>query len=203
MQTHKDPAHDFQHVYRVLVLAEKIAQAEGADMDVITPAALFHDVVVYQKNSVDSKKENDESADITIRVLQGIDGFPMDKVDRVAVCIRECSFSKRITPSSLESKVLQDADRLEATGAIAVMRTFSSGGQMQLPFYEPKDPFRDHSASVEFGSSLDLFYQRLLLVKECMHTEYAKKIANRRTEFLKYFLTELKIELAESGVING
>ena len=99
----------------------------------------------------------------------------------------------------LESKILQDADRLEATGAISIMRTFSSGGQMNRPFYDPADPFC-RNGTVAFRSDLDLFYRRLLVVEKGMHTPYARKIARRRTLFLKQFLRELKMELKESKV---
>ena len=114
----------------------------------------------------------------------------------------ECSYSKGTFPGSLESKILQDADRLEATGAIAIMRTFSSGGQMERPFYNPKDPFREESDPTGVNFSLDLFFKRLYLVSEGMHTKTARTIAMRRHEFLKQFEAELRLELSESGVYS-
>ncbi|MDP2598621.1 MAG: HD domain-containing protein [Candidatus Liptonbacteria bacterium] len=201
-QVKGDPSHDFHHILRVLNLAVQIAKRERADMDVVIPAALFHDVVVYRKDTKKSKMESDESAQIAGKILDDITSYPKQKIDKVLTCIRQCSFSKGITPSLLEAKILQDADRLEATGAISIMRTFSSGGQMKRPFYDPHDPFRTKSVSEKFGPSLDLFYQRLLRVEKTMHTNWAKKIARRRTRFLKTFLSELKTELSESAVIK-
>lgn len=135
-QVKGDPSHDFQHVLRVMNLATEISKRESADLDVIIPASLFHDVVVYRKDTKESKMESEESAEVARGILNNIKKYPKRKIEKVLTCIQECSFSKKIKPFLLESKILQDADRLEATGAIAIMRTFSSGGQMQRPFYD-------------------------------------------------------------------
>lgn len=198
--TKTDPSHDFQHAFRVYQLAKKIGTFEKADMDILIPAALFHDIIVYPKNDPRSKRETQESADLIATILKEVKGYPQKKIDHVVTCITQCSFSKGIMPDLLEAKILQDADRLEATGAISIMRTFSSGGQMYVPFYDPLDPFCK-KGSVAFRSSLDLFYLRLLLVEKRMHTKLAKRMAKRRTIFLKKFLGELKLELKESGII--
>ncbi len=201
-QTTNDPSHDFQHVLRVMNMAEKIGRREQADLDILIPAALFHDVVIYQKDTPASKNETEESAELAVKILTKIKQFPRNKIEAVALCIRQCSFSKQIQPDLLEAMILQDADRLEATGAISIMRTFSSGGQMHTPFYPPDDPFCE-KGFVRFRSALDLFYDRLLLVEKTMHTRYAKRIAKRRTTFLKKFLHELRLELQETGVFKN
>lgn len=201
LQTRNDPSHDFNHVTRVLNLALRIGKQVQADEDILIPAVLFHDIVVYQKNSKQSKNEVNESAVTAEKVLHELQEYPKEKINTVLSCIRECSFSKGLKPSSLESQVLQDSDRLEATGAIAIMRTFSSGGQMNAQFYPPEDPLCEKGFST-FRSSLDLFFARLLIVKDTMHTEYAKKIAEQRTNFLKRFLKQLKKELKESKILK-
>ncbi|HCC06404.1 TPA: phosphohydrolase [Candidatus Nomurabacteria bacterium] len=200
MQTRSDSAHDFNHVERVLNLALRIAKQVQADEDILIPAVLFHDIVVYQKKSEQSKNETNESALVAEKILNELKEYPKEKINSVLSCIRECSFSKGLQPSSLESKVLQDADRLEATGAIAIMRTFSSGGQMNAPFYPPEDPLCEKGFII-FRSSLDLFFTRLLIVKDTMHTDYAKKLAEQRTVFLRKFLVQLKRELKESKIL--
>lgn len=106
-----------------------------------------------------------------------------------------CSFRKGIVPESIEAKILQDADGLEATGAISIMRTFSSTGQMGRQFYEPSDPFCEKRTPEDLKYGLDLFYTRLLVVESRMHTKTAKEIAGRRTRFSMAFLDELKAEL--------
>ncbi len=201
-QTKTDPSHDIHHVIRVMSLAEQIAKSVDADLEVVLPAACFHDVIVYPKNSPQSDTETDESAELAGELLRKMNGYPLEKIENVQIAIRQCSFKKGIVPDLLEAKVLQDADRLEATGAIAVMRTFSSGGQLNRLFYRAEDPFCETGEPVPGGSGLDLFYRRLLVVESRMHTDLAKKIAKRRTEFLHAFLGELKIELQESGVIT-
>ncbi|MDD2807474.1 MAG: HD domain-containing protein [Patescibacteria group bacterium] len=199
-QIKTDPSHDWQHILRVTNLAELIGKQEKADRDILIPAALFHDIIVYPKNSPKNKKASSASAAVAENILKKIKAYPKEKIASVAVCINECSFSKGLKPKLLESKILQDADRLEATGAISIMRTFSSGGQTNRPFYDPTDPFCQ-KGSVQFRSGLDLFYQRLLIVEQGMHTTTAKKMAKRRTKFLKDFLAELKLELKESNII--
>jgi len=190
-----DVSHDFEHALRVLSNAERITKEENGDFDIIVPAALFHDLIVYPKNHSNRHKSQEESAEATEKILNSFGNFTKEKIKKIKTCIMECSFSKNIVPKLLESKILQDADGLEATGAISIMRTYSSTGQMKRPFYSHEDPFcenREPDAS-KFG--LDLFYERLLKVTERMHTKTAKKIAKRRTDFLIDFLKELKLEL--------
>ncbi|NTW14256.1 MAG: HD domain-containing protein [Candidatus Moranbacteria bacterium] len=197
-----DPSHDFQHALRVFNLSKKIAKMEGADLDIVTPASLFHDAVVYPKNSEQSRNETAESAALVGDVLRDLPGYPAEKIAAVQTCILQCSFSKGIVPETIEGKILQDADRLEATGAISIMRTFSSGGQMSQPFYSAEDPFYEKTEPEAFGSGIALFHQRLLVVEKGMHTEFARKIARRRTKFLNDFLDELKLELKESDILG-
>ncbi len=198
-QVKDDPSHDFQHILRVTNLAIKIAESVGADLDIVIPAALFHDIVVYKKNSHESKNESFESAEMASLILNEIQEYPKNKIEMVKTCIKECSFSKGILPDSLESKVLQDADRLEATGAVSIMRTFASVGHMNTQFYNPKDPFCENGT--ENFRGVDLFYNRLLVVGDKMHTELARHMAKERTEFLRAFLDHLRSELKDSNII--
>ncbi|MFA6437379.1 MAG: HD domain-containing protein [Candidatus Paceibacterota bacterium] len=195
--TNHDRSHDFYHALRVLNNAEGIVEYEGGDLDIIVPAALFHDIVCYQKNHPKSNDSSEESAETTKEILENIDEFPRKKIGTVFEAINQCSFSKSINPNTLEAKILQDADRLEATGAISIMRTFSSTGQMERPFYHPTDPFCRLRKPDSKKQALDLFYSRLLVVQDRMHTKYAKKLAKKRTKFLKQFLKELAWELGD------
>lgn len=190
-----DPSHDFEHALRVLRNAERILEREGGDSDVVIPAALFHDAVIYPKNHPKSKDASNESADVAQRALSEIPDYPQDKIALVGDAIRQCSFSKNVRPDSIEAQILQDADRLEATGAISIMRTFASTGQMGRPFYHPDDPFCERREPQSLSYALDLFYGRLLVVGDRMHTETAKEMARERTEFLVTFLNQLKKEI--------
>ncbi|MFA6410041.1 MAG: HD domain-containing protein [Candidatus Buchananbacteria bacterium] len=193
--TTDDPSHDFEHILRVLSNAENIAQEEKADMDILIPAVLFHDVVNYPKHSPEAEKASDESARLAKKILEGINDYPKEKIPKVEYAISVCSFSKGIVPTELEAKILQDADGLEATGAISIMRTFSSTGQMKRPFYSIKDPFCKNRKPNPTEYALDLFYERLLIIKERCHTKKAKEIAERRSHFLLEFLKEFELEL--------
>jgi len=199
-QVKTDPSHDFSHILRVLNNSVKIAKSVKADLDIVIPAALFHDTVVYRKDSKESKNETDESAEIAATILESVEGYPKDKIKDVMTCIKQCSFSKGIVPELLESKVLQDADMLESTGAISIMRTFSSCGQMNRPFYNHQKPLNEKHEK-EFPSGVGLFYRRLLVVDKRLHTKLAKEMAKKRTVFLKKFLNQLESELRESKII--
>jgi len=195
--SNEDVSHDFEHALRVLSNAEKISEVEGGDSDILIPAALYHDIFVYPKDHPDRYKSQEKSANSTEKLIYPI--FLKEKIENkiylIKTCILECSFSKGIVPESLESKILQDADGLEATGAISIMRTYSSTGQMKRLFYNSEDPFCLNRKPDASCYALDLFYERLLKVTNRMHTQTAKNIAKRRTDFLISFLDEFKLEL--------
>ncbi len=199
-QTKSDPSHDFSHVERVCNLAIKIGKSVNADLEIVIPAALFHDTVVYRKDSPQREHETDESAEVAATILGKIKEYPKEKIERVKTCIKQCSFTKSIKPDLLESKVLQDADLLESTGAISIMRTFSSCGHMNRPLYNKHKPFYEKHEK-DYPSGIGLFYRRLLVAEKRLHTQLAKKIAKRRTVFLKKFLIEVEKELKEAGIL--
>lgn len=190
----KDVSHDFNHALRVLQNAEKIAQTEGADLDILIPSALFHDLIVHPKNHPSRAKSQEDSAKRAQELLRTLPEFPQEKVKAVTTCIRECSFTKAPKPSSKESAILQDADMLEATGAIAIMRTFASTGLMGKPLYNAKDPFCKKRKPHGLEYALDLFWERLLKVQERMNTKTGREMAKKRTQFLEAFLKELEEE---------
>lgn len=190
-----DPSHDFLHALRVLELSEKIAEEEKGDLDIIIPSALFHDVIVYPKNHYKSAHSSTDSAKLTKLILEKQPAYPKEKILKTYKAIQVCSFTKGKTPNFLEAKILQDADSLEAVGAISIMRTFSSAGCMNRQFYDIKDPFCKNREPNDKLYALDLFYTRLLIVHKKLYTNTAKNIALKRVKFLKIFLKELKEEL--------
>ena len=200
-QLKSDPSHDFEHVIRVLNMAIKIGKNVKADLDIVIPAALFHDTVVYRKDSPESRNEANESAEVAVSILEKTKGYPKQKISAVKTCIEQCSFTKGITATLLESEVLQDADLLESTGALSIMRTFSSCGHMNRSLYNTKRPFYEKHEK-DYSSGVGLFYRRLLLAEKRLHFPLAKKIAKRRTAFLKKFLAELQRELCEAGILK-
>ncbi len=123
-----DPSHDFSHALRVLQNTEQICAAEEVDLDILIPAALFHDAITYQKDDNRSSLAQDRSAELASTLLICTSAYPEEIIAEVVYAIKTCSFSKNIVPETKEDMILQDADGLEAAGAIAIMRTFSSGG---------------------------------------------------------------------------
>lgn len=194
--SNNDPSHDLGHALRVLGNAQYIAQFEGGDFEVIIPAALFHDVINYPKDAPKAKYAAEESARVVRGILEKLPDYSREKIARVEKAIVEHSYSNGIRPESLDSKIVQDADRLEATGAIAIMRTFCSTGQMRRKFYNPEDPFCEQREPDSLFYAVDLFYKRLLKVKDSMNTETAKRLAEKRTRFLYDFLEQLKEEIS-------
>lgn len=191
----RDPAHDFYHIMRVYKNAELIGRREGADMEILLPAALLHDLVVYPKGSAKTIKSADDSADLAEKWLQKY-GYKQDKIDKISYCIRTHSYSKRLIPATLEGKILQDADRLDALGAIGIARTFSVGGSENRPFYNPADPF--HKSDRELNDrewTLDHFQTKLLRLKKSMHTRAAREMAYERTKFMELFIRQLQKEI--------
>jgi uncharacterized protein len=191
----RDPAHDFQHIMRVYKNAKLIGQRERADMEILLPAVLLHDIVVYPKGGDKSSRSSDESADLAENILQEY-GYSQDKINGISLCIRKHSYSNGLVPASLEGKILQDADRLDALGAIGIARTFSVGGSEKRTFYNPNDPFCRSTRALDDGQwTLDHFQIKLLKLKDLMHTRTAKKIAQQRTKFMVLFIKEMKKEI--------
>jgi uncharacterized protein len=191
----RDPAHDFHHIMRVYKNAKRIGRREGTNMDILLPAVLLHDLVVYPKGSAKSSKSSDESADLAENILQSY-GYPQEQINQICYCIRAHSYSKRVVPASLEGRILQDADRLDALGAIGIARTFSVGGSENRIFYNPNDPFcRSDRDLDDMQWTLDHFQTKLLELEDFMHTQTAKKIAKERTRFMKLFIRQLQKEI--------
>jgi uncharacterized protein len=191
----RDPAHDFYHIMRVYKNAKLIGRREGSNMDILLTAVLLHDLVVYPKGSNKSFKSSDESADLAENILLS-HGYPQDQINHISSCIRAHSYSKRFVPESLEGRILQDADRLDALGAIGIARTFSVGGSQNRTFYNANDPFcRSDRELDDIRWTLDHFQAKLLKLKDLMHTGTAKKIAQQRTKFMMLFIRQLQKEI--------
>ena len=191
----RDPAHDFHHIRRVYKNAKLIGLKEGADMDILLPAVLLHDLVVYPKGSAKTSKSADDSADLAEKWLRHF-RYPNDKIDKISYCIRTHSYSKRLVPLTLEGKILQDADRLDALGAIGIARTFSVGGSERRTFYNPYDPICKSGRELNDREwTLDHFQTKLLRLKRLMHTKTAREIAKERTRFMDLFIRQLQKEI--------
>jgi uncharacterized protein len=195
MLADQDPAHDFCHVMRVYKNAELIGMRESAEMEILLTAVLLHDLVVYPKGSAKSSKSADDSADIAEKLLQHYN-YSENKIDRICYCIRTHGYSNKLIPSTIEGKILQDADRLDAIGAIGIARTFSVSGSENRSFYNASDPFCKSKRECDDKQwTLDHFQTKLLNLQNSMHTLTARELAKERTKFMKLFVEQLEREI--------
>ena len=190
-----DSAHDFDHVMRVYKNAQKICKKEKANETLVLCAALLHDIVSYPKSDKRSKMSSTESAKKSKIILKQYD-FPNDEILIVSDAIRDHSFSQNKIPENIVGKILQDADRLDAIGAIGIARVFATGGSLRRPFYNIDDPFCKTRKPDDKTWTVDHFYQKLLKLESLMNTKSGKMEAKKRTKVLKEFLNQLKQEVS-------
>lgn len=164
--------HDSDHVKRVVRLALMIAEKEGGDIEVVKTAAELHDVARNEENHAIKGSE------IAREILRG-KGYDVEFIEKVCHCIAAHSFSSGVEPETLEAKILSDADKLDAIGAIGVARAFMFAGEKGR----------------DIESTLRHFEEKLLRLKDVMHTETGRKIAEERHRFLREFYERIKVEL--------
>jgi uncharacterized protein len=192
----QDPAHDWHHIERVRKMALAIARAEGADEEIVELAALVHDVGDRKVHS------SEEAGDQAVRYLLMSCGVESPHFEAVVDIARRVSFKGLGVPDDmpkLEGRVVQDADRLDAIGAIAIARTFTWGGAKGRPIHDPSTPiFVANNPEEYYGSggktSINHFHEKLLHLKDRMHTQTAKQIAEERHEFMVAFLKQFDQE---------
>lgn len=189
-----DSSHDIAHTQRVVTSAKKICEKEKADYEIVVTAAWLHDCVVLPKNHHDRKSSSKLAAKKAVDFLLET-SFPKIKLKGVHHAIEAHSFSAGIMPETPEAKIVQDADRLDALGAIGIARCFMVGGQLNRPLYHPDDPFCESRKPDDSEWTLDHFYQKLFKLTETLNTESAKKEAEERIRFMKSFLEQLKSEV--------
>jgi uncharacterized protein len=189
-----DSAHDFNHIMRVYKNAQKLCKKEKANQKIVLSAVLLHDIVSYPKSDKRSKLSSQKSADEAKKILKKLN-FTSKEIHIISDAIRDHSFSRGKTPKTLEGKILQDADRLDALGAIGIARVFAVGGSEKRPFYNNGDPFCKTHIPDDETWTLDHFYKKLLKLESLMNTKSAKIEAKKRTKVLNFFLSELKNEL--------
>ncbi|MCI4433218.1 MAG: HD domain-containing protein [Nitrosopumilus sp.] len=189
-----DSAHDFQHVMRVYKNAKKICKKENVDEKLILSAVLLHDIVSYPKSDKRSKLSSMESAIESKKILKKYN-FSLEEIQIISDAIRDHSFSRNKTPATIEGKILQDADRLDALGAIGIARVFAVGGFEKRSFYSVQDPFCKNRLPKDKIWTLDHFYRKLLKLESLMNTKSGRIEAKKRTKVLKDFLIQLKKEI--------
>ncbi|MDX1640206.1 MAG: HD domain-containing protein [Balneolaceae bacterium] len=189
-----DSAHDLQHILRVVKNAKLILEKEEADPEVVIAAAWLHDCVIVPKNHPDRKRASALAAEKAAEFL-GQSDFSHEKIDAVKHAIESHSFSAGIFPESIEAKIVQDADRLDAIGAIGIARCLMVGGKLGRDLYHPEDPLCENRDPDDTAWTIDHFYEKLFKLPELMHTQTAKEEAKKRVQFMEKYLEELKREV--------
>ena len=187
-----EAGHDWFHIERVWKLSKKIAEKEGGNLEVIELSALLHDIA-------DPKFHNGDET-LALKISQNfLEEIQVDAelIEQVLFVIKNISFKNRAeAPENppLELQIVQDADRLDAIGAIGIARTFNFGGfknnLMYHPEIKPNLGMNKEEYKKSNGTTINHFYEKLLLLKDLMNTETAKKIASERHNFMLQFLDE-------------
>ncbi len=189
-----DAAHDLAHIHRVVKNARQLAATEDADLMIVVPAAWLHDCVIVPKDSPLRKQASRLAARAALQLLEKI-AYPSAYHVAISHAIETHSFSANIPPQTLEAKVVQDADRLEAIGAIGVARCLMLGGAMGQRLYDPEEPFPLTRTADDTVNVIDHFYCKLLHLEGMMQTEAGRAEAHQRTRFMQVFLEQLREEI--------
>jgi uncharacterized protein len=189
-----DSAHDSTHIIRVFKNAQMICKKEHVNEKLVLSAVLLHDIVSYPKSDKRSKLSSIQSAEKSKKILKKFN-FTKEEIQIISDAIRDHSFSQNKVPATIEGKILQDADRLDAIGAIGIARVFAVGGSEKRPFYNAKDPFCKKRIPDDQVWTLDHFYRKLLKLESLMNTKSGKIEAKKRTKIIQNFLNQLKDEI--------
>lgn len=193
-RTGHDPAHDLPHIERVVLNTRHLAAAEKLSLEVLLPAAYLHDCLHVPKDSPLRSRASALAADHAISFLQSVQ-YPAIHLEAIHHAITAHSFSANIPTETPEARVLQDADRLDALGAIGLSRCLMLGGHMDSSLYHLDDPFCENRSPEDARYCLDHFYAKLLTLADTMQTKAGRALARERTAFLKSFLAQLKTEI--------
>jgi len=189
-----DPAHDFAHIMRVYKNAEKICKTEKSNRKLVLTSVLLHDIVKKTQSDKRTKSSADLSSEKASLILKKLK-FTETDIAIISEAIRNHSFTRRKISKSIEGKILQDADRLDAIGAIGIARVFAVSGAKNREFYEPNDPFSMMRKPNDKKWALDHFFKKLLVLEKTMNTKSGKIEAKKRTKVLKNYLAILKDEI--------
>jgi len=182
-----DAAHDLQHLRRVWASAQTLlSRAPEADALVVMAACYLHDLVNLPKNAPDRAQASQRSAQLARHQLAWL-GFPAEKLDAVAHAIEAHSYSAAITPASLEAKIVQDADRIDALGAVGLARMFSISGQLGRALAHPTDPLALHRPRDDMAYALDHIEEKLAKLPAMMQTAAGRAVAEERLALMLAF----------------
>lgn len=186
----KGGSHAFDHTERVYNLALKLSENKKMDLEVVKAAVLLHDIGRLKEDNKEIKCHAEEGAKMAEEILKEMN-FPEDKIKNVIHCIKVHRHSKGLKAETKEAEIIQDADRLDALGAITIARMFSTGGKLGKPLHNSNIPFGEVFQGYKSYSTIHGFYSKILKIKpETFNTIEAKKIAKGRYKFVEKFVDE-------------
>jgi uncharacterized protein len=189
-----DPAHDWPHIGRVMNNARKIAENKDVNLSCVLAAVCCHDIVNLPKNHPERSQASTLAAEKAGPLLIQ-SGFSASEVVIIKNAIIQHSFSKGLKPTSLEAEIVQDADRLDALGAIGILRCAAVNTQMKSSFYDPFDPLAENRELNDKDFMIDHYFVKLFKLPELMNTQEAKSMAVERIAVMEHFLKDLMKEV--------
>lgn len=193
-----DGSHDLDHLLRVWANVRAIRAEEGGDEELLAAACLLHDCVAVEKGSPDRSRASSLAAVRAHDVLIGL-GWAADRIGAVCHAIAAHSFSAGIAPESLEARILQDADRLDAIGALGIARCFYTAGRMGSVLYHAADPPARHRGLDDARYALDHFHAKLLHLASGFQTDAGRAMASVRHRRMERFVSDLSEEIGAEG----
>ncbi|MQW88452.1 HD domain-containing protein [Sinorhizobium saheli] len=189
-----DGSHDASHLMRVWKNAQRIQAEEGGDSRQLAAAVLLHDCVAVEKNSPRRAEASRLAAEKAWQVLDGLGWRTLD-ISAVAHAILTHSFSANIPPETLEAKILQDADRLDAIGMVGAARCFYIAGRMGSGLYDPLDPLAEARPLDDKAFAIDHFETKLFRLADGFQTKAGRRLAVEREARLRSVLAMLVDEI--------
>jgi uncharacterized protein len=189
-----DPAHDWAHVGRVAATAKKLCENQNVNIECVLAGVYCHDLINLPKDHPDRKNASTLAAKEAEPHLKQCE-FSDSEIDIIQRSIIEHSFSKGLKPSILEAAIVQDADRLDALGAIGILRCAAVNTQMKSTFYDPFDPMAEERELNDKQFMVDHYFVKLFKLPELMNLPQSKALANQRVQYMKIFLEELMGEI--------
>jgi len=189
-----DPGHDYAHIMRVVGVCNKIGGKLEVDLEILIPAAMLHDLVNLPKDHPERNQASQKAAQEAEEILKGLE-YSEKEINQIKMVITEHSYSLGKKPSCIESAVLQDADRLDALGAIGIMRTVTCGCRLGADYYDVGDPFGKNRELNDKQFTIDHFFTKLFKLVNTFNTDEAKSEAQERVQFMKSFLNQLESEI--------
>ncbi|MFT3997599.1 MAG: HD domain-containing protein [Asticcacaulis sp.] len=189
-----DGSHDVSHLQRVFKVAMTLSAIEAGDSEVVAAAVLLHDCVQVEKNSPQRAEASRLSAEKAEGILAAL-GWDQDRIEAAAHAIHAHSYSANITPETLEAKIVQDADRMDAIGFVGIARCFYTAGRMNSALYDHFDPKAEERELDDLSFALDHFETKLFKLKTGFNTASGRDMAELRHARMKAFIEYLHEEI--------